>query len=93
MKAFGRYISVRKHKENAKMGGTGLELSAAETSSMSIQRGVVETVSGEVRGVVRAGDTVFYNKSKEVTFKDDDDKTVIMVVIDAVIAVAPVEAP
>lgn len=62
MEAIGRNIVISKVVE-AERRSNGLYLGTAETSEMRYQKGVIETVGGDVIGL-SAGDVIYYDKAR-----------------------------
>jgi co-chaperonin GroES (HSP10) len=88
MKAFGKYIAIEKNKANQKMAGGALELPGKESSDISIQSGKVLSCGVGPAEYINEGDVVYYNKAREVSFKDEEGETVTMISLDAIVALS-----
>jgi|TARA_R110000744_G_scaffold38990_2_gene88859 co-chaperonin GroES (HSP10) len=88
MKAFGKYIAIERNTANQKMAGGTLELSSKESSDISIQSGKVLSCGAGPAEYINEGDVVYYNKAREVSFKNEESETVTMISLDSIVAIS-----
>ena len=85
MKPIGKYIAVRKIKEEGKTS-SGLLLSSEDVGDMRYEKGCVAKVGTDV-SVISDGDVLYYDKSRSYMMVIEDETYTIISERDVVVVV------